>query len=283
LSTLTIAWQIDVCLEPGPCRCYIPTTNHEVAVKLCALLAAALLSSSTVPAQAPSDVWPNGSTLRADGMEISLVAENPFSALYRVQLSRTSDDGSVETMSADTNVARDSDGRVYRERHRLAAAGTDEPSSPTSIFILDPVAHTATTCEVAARRCRVSGYHGPQLLRPPPDGSLDPGVHFVSSQNLGDDIIEGLRVTGARETVTSRGGWPGCQQEVSMRESWYSPDLGVNLSVTGKGPTEVMEVIRVVDLSRTDPDPALFQMPANFTVEDRRIRSGGLPQSPTNH
>jgi hypothetical protein len=252
-------------------------------VKLCALLAAALLPGSTVAAQAPGDSSPNGSTLQANGIEISLAAENPFFARYRIELSRTSDDGSVETMSADSNVARDSDGRVYRERHRLAPAGTDEPSRPTTMFILDPVAHTATTCEVAARRCTVTGYHGPQLLRPPPDGSLDPGVHFVSSQNLGDDIIDGLRVTGLRETVTSRGSWPGCKQEVSMRETWYSPDLGVNLSVTLKGPTDVMEVIRVVDLSRTGPDPALFQMPANFTVEDRRIvRGRGLPESPTN-
>jgi hypothetical protein len=180
-------------------------------------------------------------------------------------------------------VARDRDGRVYRERHGLAPAGRDEPASPTSIFILDPVAHTATTCDVAARRCTVTGYHGPQLLRPPPDGSLDPSVHFVSSQNLGDDVIEDLRVTGARETVTSRGGWPACRQEVSMRETWYSPDLGVNLSVTRKGPRDVMEVIRVVDLSRTGPDPVLFQTPANFTVKDRRIlRGGALPQSATN-
>ena len=252
-------------------------------MKLSALLAAALLPGSPVAAQAPGDLSPNGSALHANVIEISLVAENPFSAHYSIQLSRISDEGSVETMSADTNVARDRDGRVYRERHRLTPAGTDEPSGPTSIFILDPVAHTATTCEVAARRCTVTGYHGPQLLRPPPDGSLDAGVHFVSSQNLGDDIIEGLRATGAQQAVTSRGGWPECQPEVSMREIWYSPDLGVNLSVIRKGPKNVMEVIRVVDLSRTDPDPALFQMPANFTVEDRHIlRSGGLPQAATN-
>jgi hypothetical protein len=44
----------------------------------------------------------------------------------------------------------------------------------------------------------------------------------------------------------------------------------VNLSVTRKDPRQGTVVIHVLDLSRSEPDPSLFQVPANFTVQDHR-------------
>jgi hypothetical protein len=240
-------------------------------MKLFAWLAALLLlGGSAAQESAPRECPGHALCIFANGIEILLVAENPFSARYSIESSRNFDDGSVPTMHLETNVARDSQGRIYREHRSADPNNATEQSELTNIFILDPVAHTQTSCNVAARHCTVRRYHGRSFLKPPPDGSLDPGVHFVTRTNLGNDIIEGLSVVGTRETVSDRGGWPEEKWQVSTREFWYSPDLGINLSATSKLPTEGTRAIRVIDLSRSEPDPALFQIPANFTVEDRQ-------------
>jgi hypothetical protein len=93
---------------------------------------------------------------------------------------------------------------------------------------------------------------------------------LVKRKNLASDVIYGLNVIGTRETVAFRGGWPAEQWQVSTQEFWFAPDLGVNLSATSKVPIEGTQVVRVSELSRAEPDPAMFQIPANFVVEDHR-------------
>jgi hypothetical protein len=99
-------------------------------MKSCALLTASLLLASTVTAQEPSD-RDDRFRVRADGIEVLVVAENPFSARYSIDSSRSLDDGSVQTMHVDTTVARDSEGRVYREHHSLAPGNSDNPALQT--------------------------------------------------------------------------------------------------------------------------------------------------------
>jgi hypothetical protein len=59
------------------------------------------------------------------------------------------------------------------------------------------------------------------------------------------------------------------QPLISTREFWYSPELQVNLAITRKDPREGTQVILVDDLSRGDPDRALFQIPPGFKLEGR--------------
>ncbi|AXC14647.1 hypothetical protein ACPOL_5399 [Acidisarcina polymorpha] len=44
----------------------------------------------------------------------------------------------------------------------------------------------------------------------------------------------------------------------------------MNVSVTRKDPQEGTQVIHLRDLSRSEPDPAVFETPANFTMHDLR-------------
>jgi hypothetical protein len=237
-------------------------------VKLHALLAASLFFASRLTAQEPSE-RPDLLHVRSDGVQVLVVAEKPFSGRYSIDSSRSLDDGSVQTTHVETRVARDSEGRVYRERHNLASGNSDEQSSPTNFFIFDPVAHTRTSCNLTARHCDIQRYQGVSSLRPIPDGFFDPSYHFDTRENLGSDVIEGIDVVGTRETVTSRGGWPAEKWQVSTREYWYSPELGLHLSATSKVPAGT-QVVRVNELSRAEPDPAMFQIPENFAVEDHR-------------
>lgn len=80
-----------------------------------------------------------------------------------------------------------------------------------------------------------------------------------------------VEVLGTRETTTIQAGVVGNSQPlVTTREFWYSPDLRVILAVTRKDPREGTRVIRGVDLSCSEPDPAMFQVPAGFVVPDLR-------------
>jgi hypothetical protein len=104
-----------------------------------------------------------------------------------------------------------------------------------------------------------------------PVGPFDNGKRELTRESLGSDVIDGLNVAGTRETISINPGVVGNSQPlVTTREFWYSPDLQVNLSVTRKDPREGSQVIHVVDLSRAEPDPAMFQAPAGFVVETPR-------------
>jgi hypothetical protein len=246
-------------------------------MKLCGLLAASLLlAGSPLTAQQPAGPA-ESSHVRADGIQVLVVAENPFLGRFSIDSSRSLDDGSVQTTHVETTVARDSEGRVYRERHSFASGNSDEQSRLTNFFILDPVAHTRTSCNVTARHCDITRFHGQSFLRPIPDGSFDPGYRFVRRENLGSDVIFGLNVDGIRETTAFRGGWPAEKWQVGTQEFWYSTNLGLNLSATSKVPNAGTQAVRVNEVSLAEPDPAMFQIPANFVVEDHR-----QPQKPQN-
>jgi hypothetical protein len=106
-------------------------------MKFCALLVASLLLGSTLTAQEPTE-RADSPCVHADGIEALTIAANPFFARYGIDSARTLDDGSVRTTRVETSVARDSQGRVYRERHSLAPGTSDEQPSLTNFFILDP-------------------------------------------------------------------------------------------------------------------------------------------------
>jgi hypothetical protein len=244
-------------------------------MKLSALLAGFLLFAFSLSAQESPEVsrGPDGGTrVHVGGIEILLVAGNPFSGRDSIDWTRHLEDGTVQTVHLDAKLARDSQGRVYRERRSFVPASTGQESKLKDIIILDPVARTRTSCSVAARHCNVTRYYGPDAFRPPPDGSFDAGARYLTRESLGTDVIDGLNVVGTRETITINAGVVGNSQPlVTSKEFWYSPDLGVNLAVTRKDPREGTQAIRVVDLSRTEPDPTMFQVPAGYAVQDHRL------------
>ncbi len=78
------------------------------------MLAASVLLDSTLRAQEPAEPV-DSPHVRADGVQVLVIAEKPFSARYNINSSRSLDDGSAPTTRIERTVARDSEGRVYRE------------------------------------------------------------------------------------------------------------------------------------------------------------------------
>lgn len=206
-----------------------------------------------------------------DGIRVLPVTGKPFSGRGTTEWTRNLEDGSVQTTHLYAMVARDSKGRIYRERRTFVPSNTDQESKLKDIILYDPIAHTRTTCTVATRRCAVTGYYAPRSFILRPIGSFDNGKRYLTRESLGADVVNGLNVVGARETLSVNAGVLGNSQPlVSTREFWYSPDLQVNLAVTRKDPREGTQAIHVVDLSRAEPDPEMFQVPAGFVIEGQR-------------
>ena len=123
----------------------------------------------------------------------------------------------------------------------------------------------------SSHSCNVSNYSAPTSFTPMPVGPFDDGKRSLARENLGNDVMDGINVVGTRETITINAGVVGNSQALSTtREFWYSPELQVNLAITRKDPREGTQVVRVHEVSRSEPDPNLFKVPAGYAIHDLR-------------
>jgi hypothetical protein len=87
--------------------------------------------------------------------------------------------------------------------------------------------------------------------------------------SLGEQIMEGLDVTGTRMEFTIAAGAVGNEQPIHISsEQWFSPELGVVVSSTHRDPMMGDTSYRLEQISRAEPDPSLFTVPADYTQTD---------------
>jgi hypothetical protein len=183
----------------------------------------------------------------------------------------TVDGGGFIVTSAISKVARDSQGRVYRERHHFAPAGVDPRKTLYEFYILDPIAHTNTACTIDIHSCTITSYNPQLSFRLMPVGPFDNGKQLLTRDSLGQQTLDGLPVTGTRETTTISPGTIGNDRAITLtRDFWFSNDLMTNLAVTRIDPREGTTDIHLTVQSRAEPDPSTFAIPTNYTVFDSR-------------
>ncbi|HSZ60929.1 MAG TPA: hypothetical protein VK828_03990 [Terriglobales bacterium] len=243
------------------------------------LVRVAAAQEPTGPSRGPD----RGTEFRVHGIQVLPATGRPFVAMDNIEWTRQLEDGSTATTHLFATVARDSQGRIYREHRAFVPADKNQQSRRKDFVLLDPIGHTRTTCTPAKRHCTVSDYHESASFVLPPDGLLAKGTRYLSRESLGSNVISGLNVVGTRETLSITVGVVGNSQPlVATKEYWYSPDLQVNLSVTRKDPRIGVQVLQLVDLSRSEPDPTIFQVPSGFVVEDTRspVAAEKTPSAP---
>jgi hypothetical protein len=205
------------------------------------------------------------------GVDVLSIAGKPFSAKSKTEWTRTLADGSTVEQHLTANLARDSQGRVYRERRNFMPGLSDQDTHLTHVMIYDPVAKSQTDCTMALHKCVVSDFYARTNFRVMPAGPFDQGKRYLSRQDLGSQTMKGLDVTGTRETVTINPGVVGNVAPLtSTREFWYSPELETNLAVRRQVPTEGLQVVQLSNLNTNEPAEELFQPPAGFAIEDVR-------------
>jgi hypothetical protein len=185
---------------------------------LCLPLAAQ--DSDDEPSRGPD----GGTHYFVEGISVLPIPGKPFSGRSTTEWTRTLEDGSIVTTHLFAAVARDSQGRIYREGHKFVPANSNEQSRLIRFKISDPITQTRTTCYVATHRCEVTEYHAPTSFVPRPPRTFDNGRRLLARESLGNDAIDGINVVGSRETVTINAGVVGNSQPlVTTREFWYSP------------------------------------------------------------
>jgi hypothetical protein len=87
---------------------------------------------------------------------------------------------------------------------------------------------------------------------------------------LGQHTIEGVNTEGARITSTIEAGQIGNDRPIQIvDERWYSHELETVVKMTHSDPRSGQETLQLTGISRVEPGPDLFQVPANYQIQGR--------------
>ena len=203
----------------------------------------------------------------------------PFSAVIENETTRTLADGTHIQNTFKVLVYRDSWGRIRWKSYAPTPVGKDAPESPNFIQIFDPVAglkYWLTPQNKTATRTRVNDTAAnPRVNVQPPQSSPQESAKQTERQSkpdrvvemLGKQMMEGFLVTGRRDTVTIPVGEEGNDRPMRVVfEDWDSREMGIRPLTKTSDPRRGDVESRMTDLNRAEPDPSLFQVPADYTI-----------------
>jgi hypothetical protein len=234
-----------------------------------------------------------------ESFERSVVKGQPYAAEAVTEIVQTLADGNRIVRKTTARVARDSEGRTRRE-HALGAVGplVAAGKAPRTVFVNDPVAGVAYVLDLDGRTAfrhrpaKVGMEHGhgkhadefgialapgPGVThgRHAPHGGLALKTferHLLpkgAPETLGKQLIEGVEAEGTRTTVTVPAGEIGNERPIQIvSERWFSPELQAVVSSRHSDPRFGETTYRLTHLSRGDPAASLFEVPADFRVEE---------------
>ncbi|PYT19046.1 MAG: hypothetical protein DMG59_01795 [Acidobacteria bacterium] len=276
-------------------------TKQLLIVAGTALMAVALLAQPSPyqsPFQHPGWIAAPGSEPitvhmnRPEGQSGPVLAK-PFSA---AEVRHT-----VQTLADGTHVNHSDISAFYRDDR-----GRMRTESPTNVLIYDPVAGfiyhldpgtkrysktpvpdkaNSTSIVVIGDSTWVSNKSdrstSPVETVRPIHGQLpfhaEPVAHSVT-EALPTQVISGISVKGSRVTMTIPVGTFGNDREVKViNERWYSDDLQVLVKSSNSDPRFGVTTYELTNIVQAPPNPALFQVPADYTLRVEEQRPGGRP------
>jgi hypothetical protein len=153
-----------------------------------------------------------------------------------------------------------------------------DPPPPATILITDPLSGYSyvldTTQKIAVRSVMPKGGAAVQLplaQEPPPSPPPAPGKSppQFKTEDLGTQSMEGLSVHGRRTTITYPIGALGNDREIAnVSEIWSNTELGLMILQDRSDPRNGETVTKLENVSRSQPDPTLFQPPAHYKIVD---------------
>lgn len=265
-----------------------------------------LISSSTTWAQSSSAVFsPRGVStfsMNAPPESRPVVTASPLSYQESRDHSETLADGTHITQKSFTTLMyRDSAGRTRMERPMFFFGGF--PNSPARlqnlklVEITDPVAgvqYVLDTQNHVAYRFPFTPFQRPAVQRILPAAANPNGIATPqnrsssksasaplahpqfpqrSTESLGTQVMEGVYVEGQRTTSVFPTGSEGNDGPITQTcETWTSPDLQMPVLSKCSDLRSGDNVTRLTNIDRSEPDPALFQVPADYSIVDGHDR-----------
>jgi len=239
------------------------------------------------------------------GFASSTVQGAPYSATITNESVQTLADGNRIVQTNTGTTARDSQGRTRQDTVLPAIGNLSAANAPHLIFLHDPISQTSYTLNLTEKTAQkmpalaplagtaavVGGAtvalrvpEGEEPPVPPPDAMVSTmvaptaGMFFqkrlikgepdqANTEDLGSQTMEGVMVNGVRTTRTIPAGQIGNERPITIvTEVWTSPELKTVVYSKRSDPRMGEQTFRLTNITRTEPNPALFTVPADFKV-----------------
>lgn len=231
---------------------------------------------------------------------------SPYTAVEKTTWIQKLADGTTITRTTTTTTIRDSQGRTLRKEnlplsnpqsftHFVVTDPTTHTTTmwntmskqATRVHMPDLHQPPARTLSMGSGSGAVSGVmvtstavgaglvgsfaagEGPSLIAAgiPTDPNLKPSF---KREKLDGKTIANVYAEGVRTTTTYPIGFMGNDRPiVVVRETWTSPDLKLIVYSTSDDPRTGLQTTELTNLDRSEPDPALFQVPADYQIKDQ--------------
>jgi len=240
-----------------------------------------LCATVSVAQTAKATAYPT-STL-SGGINLRSIAGAPFSADVVQQFTQVAVDGTRVARETHGKMFRDALGRTRAETELVGATAGAEARRYVTIFDpveqlnirLDPQTKTATLFPFPLRTAAVSQDVEMKLAKAlasrNANGARQPDM--VAAQQMGPSTMQGFAVTGRRRTLPAEARPAGGEKARNIvTEAWFSPELKIELQARTEDPVLGVRTTKLVNISNGEPDPALFQIPADYTIQDNSSR-----------
>jgi hypothetical protein len=202
----------------------------------------------------------------------------PFTLTLETDWVKPMSDGGTQELVNRRVIARDSMGRIYQERWILVPKyNAKTRSQMNAIQLYDPNEHTLYTCWTlrTPKVCTLDNYYGSTTASYKPasvrSGPLPGDVGIAYHEDLGTQTIVDQFTTGTRDTITYNVDVVGNDREMTViDEHWYSEPLALNLLSIRTDPRFGKQTFKVAKIALGEPNSKLFELPAGFSVVDRR-------------
>jgi hypothetical protein len=213
----------------------------------------------------------------------------PYQAQAVTETTQTLADGNRIVHKSTALLARDSEGRTRREQ-KMDSVGqwSTGDQLATLVFINDPVAQTSYVLESNTKIARKTNVlddkkaldakqaaerrnveFGTRTITTDTVGAPKLDLGEVIKESLGSKTIEGTVAEGTRVTRTVPAGKIGNERPLTfVNETWYSSELGMIVMSRSSDPQSGDTVYTLTNIQKSEPDPALFTVPAGYTVQD---------------
>jgi hypothetical protein len=219
----------------------------------------------------------------------------PFSGTTKSSFEQKLADGNAIHTVRQTRQARDSAGRTMTEIEVGCALGADgQMHDRKNVSVYDPVARTNMNWQVGndIQPKVVHVLHQPDLRSASqPMTRAEPSAEELARQqamaavakaqqaktrnetrteDLGVRDFNGVSAHGRRTTRTIPAGEEGNDQPlVVIDETWRSNEMGLTMMAIRDDPRTGRTVTEYEELNMGEPDPAVFQPPAGYKVQEQ--------------
>ncbi|MGD0773540.1 MAG: hypothetical protein ABSC05_12030 [Candidatus Solibacter sp.] len=205
---------------------------------------------------------------------MATVTGAPYSAVEVRTSQQVLTAGNVIQRQQQTNIYRDSQGRVRRETTRT----TPDGQTLTRVTISDPVAGVVQELDAKNKTAfsRPARFPSQAQTAGAPRRPAAQADANVKRETLAAQTMNGIIASGSRVTRTIPAGTIGNSQAIeTVRETWMADDLKVPLMTKVSDPRTGTSTMQLTNINRSQPDPSLFQIPADYTVKKAPGGPGG--------